>query len=93
MYQATLTSQGQITVPVEVRNMLGIEAGDKLFFWKDSDNIVISKDGGIESLRGILTKYAVGKPKLTKKRLEKLREEAYTERYKRYLKQNEKSNS
>lgn len=32
MPTATLTSKGQITIPVQVRNALGIETGDKIDF-------------------------------------------------------------
>ena len=31
-YIATMTSKGQITVPVEIRRALGLKAGDKLIF-------------------------------------------------------------
>jgi len=37
--QATITSKGQITVPVEVRKMLGVRAGDKLIFENDETGI------------------------------------------------------
>jgi AbrB family looped-hinge helix DNA binding protein len=37
--QATITSKGQITVPVEVRKMLGVRAGDKLMFENDETGI------------------------------------------------------
>lgn len=30
--KATITSKGQITVPLEVRRMLGVRSGDKLLF-------------------------------------------------------------
>ena len=30
--QATMTSKGQVTVPVEIRRILGVRAGDKLEF-------------------------------------------------------------
>ena len=33
--QATITSKGQITVPREVRRMLGVRTGDKLLFESD----------------------------------------------------------
>jgi AbrB family looped-hinge helix DNA binding protein len=33
--QATITSKGQITIPLEVRKMLGVRAGDKLMFEND----------------------------------------------------------
>jgi antitoxin PrlF len=35
--QATITSKGQITVPREVRRVLGVRSGDKLLFESDGD--------------------------------------------------------
>jgi AbrB family looped-hinge helix DNA binding protein len=32
MTAATLTTKGQITIPVEVRNALGVDAGDRVEF-------------------------------------------------------------
>jgi len=37
--QATITSKGQITVPREVRQALGVKSGDKLLFESDSQGI------------------------------------------------------
>jgi AbrB family looped-hinge helix DNA binding protein len=37
--QATITSKGQITVPMEVRKMLGVRAGDKLLFENDETGV------------------------------------------------------
>jgi antitoxin PrlF len=37
--QAKLTSKGQITVPREVRRILGVRAGDKLVFESDGKGI------------------------------------------------------
>lgn len=37
--QATITSKGQITVPIEVRKMLGVSAGDKLLFESDETGV------------------------------------------------------
>ena len=37
--QATLTSKGQITVPLEVRKILGVRAGDKLMFEGDESGV------------------------------------------------------
>jgi len=39
--QAKITSKGQITVPVEVRRLLGVRAGDKLLFESDSNGVRI----------------------------------------------------
>lgn len=32
MIEATMTSKGQVTVPVEVRRQLGLKTGDRLLF-------------------------------------------------------------
>jgi AbrB family looped-hinge helix DNA binding protein len=37
--QATITSKGQITVPREVRRVLGVRAGDKLLFESDGKGV------------------------------------------------------
>lgn len=37
--QAKLTSKGQITVPREVRRLLGIRAGDRLLFESDEEGV------------------------------------------------------
>lgn len=37
--RATITSKGQITVPREVRRMLGVRSGDKLLFESDCKGV------------------------------------------------------
>jgi looped-hinge helix DNA binding domain, AbrB family len=37
--QATITSKGQITVPREIRRILGVRSGDKLLFESDGKDI------------------------------------------------------
>lgn len=37
--QARITSKGQITVPREIRRMLGVRSGDKLLFESDGKGI------------------------------------------------------
>jgi len=39
--QAKITSKGQITVPREVRRILGVRAGDRLLFESDGKSIRI----------------------------------------------------
>ena len=55
---ATVTSKGQVTIPVEVRRRLGVKAGDKLRFEshngifrvvRDADESVFEKWRGIGS--------------------------------------------
>lgn len=56
MSTATLTSKGQITVPVEMRNDLRLIPGSKLEFEKqpNGDYLVRRKTIDIRQLRGIL---------------------------------------
>jgi antitoxin PrlF len=39
--QAKITSKGQITVPIEVRRILGVRSGDRLLFESDSSGVHI----------------------------------------------------
>lgn len=56
MPTATLTSKGQITVPKEIRDHLGIETGDRLSFQIGTrgEVIVEPETVDIRSLRGML---------------------------------------
>jgi AbrB family looped-hinge helix DNA binding protein len=39
--QATITSKGQVTVPREVRRVLGVRTGDKLLFESDARGVTV----------------------------------------------------
>lgn len=41
MPEATVTSKGQVTIPVQVRKALGIEAGDRLVFELRDDGLQV----------------------------------------------------
>jgi antitoxin PrlF len=63
MPAATMTSKGQITIPVEVRAELGIDAGDRIEFvrnLKTGHYELIPANVSIKSLKGILPRR--GKP-------------------------------
>ena len=50
---ATLTSKGQITLPVSVRNALGLEAGAKVDFVAEGDGFkVVPVRNKVSSLKG-----------------------------------------
>jgi AbrB family looped-hinge helix DNA binding protein len=54
-FQSTLTSKGQVTIPVEVRDHLGLSARDKLAFVIDDDGTVRVESvlyPTLESIRG-----------------------------------------
>ena len=56
MPTATLTSKGQITIPKEIRDYLGVEPGDRLNFSIGSEGGVIVEPETVDfrSLRGML---------------------------------------
>lgn len=84
--EATLTSKGQVTLPIAVRRKLGLEQGDKLFFeFEEDGRLLVSaprkkKTGKMEDLIGCL-KWD-GPPK-TLEDMERAIEEGAVERYRR----------
>jgi AbrB family looped-hinge helix DNA binding protein len=51
-----ITSKGQTTVPLAIRNKLGVKSGDHLeYVIGDDGQIMLRKAPGLESLRGIVT--------------------------------------
>ncbi|MGO9437063.1 MAG: AbrB/MazE/SpoVT family DNA-binding domain-containing protein [Terracidiphilus sp.] len=55
MATASLTSKGQITIPIEVRKDLGLKTGDQLQFIKgeDGEYKLKAKTGSIQDVRGM----------------------------------------
>jgi antitoxin PrlF len=56
MVMATMTSKGQITVPKEVREALGLKAGTRVSFVRDESGsyYLRAKTGSVRDLRGML---------------------------------------
>ena len=56
MSRAILTSKGQLTVPKDVRERLGLKSGDRVVFEfeEDSVRLKIEKRRSLEELRGSL---------------------------------------
>jgi AbrB family looped-hinge helix DNA binding protein len=56
MAAATVTSKGQVTLPVEARRRLGIRAGTRLeFIVKDDGRLEVVRVGGsVRELKGLL---------------------------------------
>ncbi len=61
----TMTTKGQVTVPREIRDRLGLKSGDKMAFTMLSDGTVVMrpKTRRLADLAGSLTR--PGQPKLT----------------------------
>ncbi|HEY9126369.1 MAG TPA: AbrB/MazE/SpoVT family DNA-binding domain-containing protein [Acidobacteriaceae bacterium] len=56
MATATVTSKGQITIPVDVRTELDLKAGDQLDFQQNANGRyeLIPRKGSVRRLKGIL---------------------------------------
>ena len=65
MSETTLTSKGQVTVPREIRDRLGLASGDKLAFTLLSDGTVVmrAKTWRLIDLAGTLTR--PGQPQIS----------------------------
>ncbi|MBF6026945.1 AbrB/MazE/SpoVT family DNA-binding domain-containing protein [Pseudomonas sp. P115] len=58
MATATLTSKGQITIPVQVRTALGLETGDRVEFveMEDGKFSIIAASKTVHDLKGLIQK-------------------------------------
>jgi len=50
-----VTSKGQVTIPKEIRETLGVNEGDKLLFLVEGDKVILRKVGS-EKLSDILSR-------------------------------------
>lgn len=85
MPSATLTSKGQVTIPLEVRNRLQLKAGDRIEFQIRSEGEVLltSKRIPFEQLRGILR--TPGQKPVSVREMDKGIERAIREKLKRAM--------
>ncbi len=51
MNLAKLSANGQITVPVEIRRMLGLKSGDKILFFCNDDGEVVLSNASANAIR------------------------------------------
>ncbi|MCL5284951.1 MAG: AbrB/MazE/SpoVT family DNA-binding domain-containing protein [Nitrospirae bacterium] len=58
MKTATMTSKGQITIPLEIRNKLGLDKGDKVDFVDLGNNqfAIIPATEDVTKLKGLVKK-------------------------------------
>lgn len=54
MAKATLTSKGQLTLPKEIRDKLGVKTGDRVAFREQPDGSIVveAETGDLLALRG-----------------------------------------
>jgi AbrB family looped-hinge helix DNA binding protein len=76
MYKAKVTAKGQITLPVEVRNALGVKPGEKVIFFEGPDGeFTMRRVGSILDLEGCLA--GVDVPKRDEEMNEMLHQRAF----------------
>lgn len=51
MNLAKLSTNGQITVPIEIRRMLGLKSGDKILFYQKENGEVIMSNASSQAIR------------------------------------------
>ena len=51
MNLAKISANGQITVPVEIRRLLGLKSGDKILFLQNQDGEIVVKNASSKALR------------------------------------------
>ena len=58
MNLAKISANGQITVPVEVRRLLGLKSGDKILFYQKQDGEVVVSNASAQAIRRAQTAFA-----------------------------------
>ncbi len=51
MNLAKISANGQITVPIEIRRLLGVRAGDKILFLQNRDGEVVVSNASAQAIR------------------------------------------
>lgn len=58
MPSATLNSKGQVTIPIEVRNAMGLNAGDRIEFIDSANGVftLVAATRSVVELKGMIPK-------------------------------------
>lgn len=51
MNLAKISTNGQITVPIEIRRLLGLKSGDKILFFQKQDGEVVMTNASTQAIR------------------------------------------
>lgn len=51
MNLAKVSDNGQITVPIEVRRLLGLKSGDKVLFFQNADGDIVVSNASANAIR------------------------------------------
>ena len=58
MNLAKISANGQITVPVEIRHLLGLKSGDKILFFQKQDGEIVISNASARAIRKAQTAFA-----------------------------------
>ncbi len=50
MNLAKLSANGQITVPIEIRKLLGLKSGDKILFFQKADGEIVVRNASTQAI-------------------------------------------
>ena len=58
LFDAKTSAKGQVTVPAEIRRLIGLEAGGKIQFQAETDGrvYVLAKKRSIKALKGLVAR-------------------------------------
>jgi len=87
-FTATITSQGQITIPAKIREQLNLNASKKVILTLNKDNVILESEPNIAVLEGIFKRRSIKNKSINQIiRIEKKAiEDAIVERYQKRLK-------
>lgn len=51
MNLAKISANGQITVPIEIRRLLGLKSGDKILFYQKPDGEIVVSNASSQAIR------------------------------------------
>lgn len=51
MNLAKISANGQITVPIEIRRLLGLKSGDKILFFQKQDGEIVVSNASAQAIR------------------------------------------
>lgn len=60
MLSSTITTKGQVTIPIEFRRKLGLKTADRVVFVDRQDAVLVKKMPDLEALYGSLGQKQVG---------------------------------
>jgi len=58
MNLAKVSANGQITVPVEIRRLLGLKSGDKVLFFQKQNGEIVMSNASAQAIRKAQTAFA-----------------------------------